>query len=53
MSIDPKYKGKRIFTTADKVKETNFDTIIIGSGIGGMTCASALAKFGQKVLIIE
>lgn len=30
-----------------------FDTIIIGSGIGGMTTAALLARAGQKVLVLE
>ena len=30
-----------------------YDTIIIGSGIGGLACASALAKCGHKVLVLE
>ena len=29
------------------------DTIIIGSGISGLTVASLLAKFGKKVLVLE
>lgn len=29
------------------------DTIIIGSGIGGLACAAALVKFGHKVLVLE
>jgi all-trans-retinol 13,14-reductase len=29
------------------------DTIVIGSGIGGLTCAAALAKCGQRVLVLE
>ena len=29
------------------------DSIIIGSGISGLTVASLLAKFGKKVLVLE
>jgi len=34
---------------------TNFDadTIVIGSGSGGLTSALALARSGQKVLVLE
>ncbi len=31
----------------------NLDTIVIGSGIGGLSAALCLARAGQKVLIIE
>jgi phytoene dehydrogenase-like protein len=31
----------------------NYDVIIIGSGIGGLTCGSLLAKHGLKTLILE
>ena len=30
-----------------------FDTIIIGSGIGGLSAAAALAKCGRRVLVLE
>ncbi|WP_181882296.1 phytoene desaturase family protein [Helicobacter didelphidarum] len=30
-----------------------YDTIIIGSGLGGLTCGATLAKEGKKVLILE
>ncbi len=33
--------------------KTSYDTIIIGSGMGGLTCASILAQAGQKVLVLE
>lgn len=32
---------------------TNFDTIIIGSGAGGLSAAICLARAGQKVLVLE
>ena len=32
---------------------SNYDTIIIGSGMGSLTTAAILAKEGQKVLILE
>ena len=53
MSIFPLYKGKRLYIKPKQCTEKNYDTIVIGSGIGGMTCGAALAKLGQKVLILE
>lgn len=34
-------------------KENNFDVIVIGSGMGGMTTAAALARMDHKVLLLE
>ncbi len=36
----------------DKV-EGNFDAIIIGSGLGGLSTAAYLSKHGKKVLVLE
>ncbi|MCW4028589.1 MAG: NAD(P)/FAD-dependent oxidoreductase [Candidatus Bathyarchaeota archaeon] len=32
---------------------TNYDAIVIGSGLGGLSCAAYMAKNGKKVLVIE
>ena len=32
---------------------TNIDVIVIGSGIGGLSCAAYLSKVGKKVLVLE
>jgi all-trans-retinol 13,14-reductase len=37
---------------ADAAK-TDWDAIVIGSGIGGMAAAAALSKLGHKVLLLE
>src|SRR5690606_5033579 len=31
----------------------SFDIIVIGSGLGGLVCATILAKEGRKVLVLE
>lgn len=38
--------------SAKKIPE-NLDAIVIGSGIGGMSCACLLARSGKKVLVLE
>ncbi|MBO4656073.1 MAG: NAD(P)/FAD-dependent oxidoreductase [Bacteroidales bacterium] len=35
------------------MSNTNYDTIIIGTGLGGLVCGYILAKNGQKVLLLE
>ena len=41
-----------IFTPFDNVKD-RYDIIVIGSGLGGLTCAKRLAKSGHSVLLLE
>ena len=33
--------------------QEKYDTIVIGSGMGGLATAAILAKEGQKVLVLE
>ena len=34
-------------------KKSGYDAVIIGSGLGSMTCGAILAKSGKKVLLLE
>jgi len=38
---------------ATQTSANEFDVIVIGSGMGGMTTATALSRFGHKVLLLE
>ncbi len=40
-------------TNPKGLKKDEYDVIIIGAGIGGLTCGCYLAKAGMKVLIVE
>ncbi|MCP3663600.1 MAG: NAD(P)-binding protein, partial [Gammaproteobacteria bacterium] len=45
LRIGKRYRAGRL--------ESNYDVIIIGSGIGGLTSAACLSKMGKKVLVLE
>ena len=36
-----------------KTPSDSYDVIIVGSGIGGLSCASILAKYGYSVAVME
>ena len=40
-------------STSSNFTESHFDTIIIGSGVGGLSAAIFLSRAGQKVLVLE
>lgn len=40
------------FTPLNKIKDS-YDVIVIGSGLGGLTCANRLARAGHSVLLLE
>lgn len=33
--------------------ENTFDVIVVGAGLGGLSCGATLSKYGKKVLVIE
>ncbi|RDG31122.1 NAD(P)/FAD-dependent oxidoreductase [Oceanispirochaeta sp. M1] len=35
------------------IMTAQYDSIIIGSGVGGLSCGAALSKAGQRVLVLE
>jgi all-trans-retinol 13,14-reductase len=37
----------------DAGQDTRWDTIVVGSGIGGLAAAAALSRHGQRVLVLE
>jgi all-trans-retinol 13,14-reductase len=41
------------FADASTLPENHYDAIIIGSGLGGLSCAAAFARQGLKALVIE
>lgn len=54
MSAIPMRNGKRVYEHySPKIADENWDVIVIGSGMGGMSCAATLSKLGKKVLLLE
>ncbi|HBS47969.1 TPA: all-trans-retinol 13,14-reductase [Candidatus Dependentiae bacterium] len=51
ISYKPKWKAKFDLKSTKAINE--YDAIVVGSGIGGLTSASLLAKEGFKVLVLE
>ena len=37
----------------NKIHNKNYDVIVIGSGLGSLSTAACLSKFGKKVLVLE
>jgi len=53
MSVLPTLDGKRLYGAYPPVPEGTFDVIVVGSGMGGMSCAAALSRLGRRVLVLE
>jgi len=45
--------AKKDLPWSKHVPDGSFDTVVIGSGMGGMTAAALLAKTGERVLVLE
>ncbi|MDK2822852.1 MAG: all-trans-retinol 13,14-reductase [Clostridia bacterium] len=48
-----KYDWSVKVTSQNPKGENEYDVIIVGSGIGGLTCGALLSKRGYKVLVLE
>jgi len=55
MSMEPKYEKPTYPGTGNGLSgdEGEYDIIVIGSGMGGLSCAALSAKYGSKVLCLE
>jgi len=40
-------------TTARQARDSTYDAVVIGAGIGGLTAGALLARAGRKVLVVE
>ena len=40
-------------TAMGGIMENQYDIVVIGSGLGGLTAAALLARAGRKILLIE
>jgi len=53
MSVLPTLEGQRLYRTYPPPPDGSFDVIVVGSGMGGMSCAAALSRLGRRVLVLE
>ena len=59
MSIEPEYDKPTYPGTGNGLsggkdgEEEEYDVIVIGSGMGGLSCGALSAKYGSKTLVLE
>lgn len=55
MSLEPKYEKPTYPGTGNGQSGDSgeYDVIVIGSGMGGLTCGAISAKYGDRVLVLE
>jgi phytoene dehydrogenase-like protein len=55
MSIDKKYEKPTYPGTGNGMsgEEGEYDVVVIGSGMGGLSCGALSAKYGDKVIVVE
>jgi len=55
MSLEPKYEKPTYPGTGNGLSGDagEYDVIVIGSGMGGLSCGALSAKYGDKVLVLE
>ena len=55
MSLEPKYDKPTYPGTGNGLSGDagEYDVIVIGSGMGGLSCGAISAKYGDKVLVLE
>jgi len=55
MSLEPKYEKPTYPGTGNGLSGDagEYDVVVIGSGMGGLSCGALSAKYGDKVLVVE
>lgn len=53
VAIIPRVDGERCYKNLKDASPGPWDVIVIGTGIGGMSAAAALARGGRRVLLLE